>query len=448
MSLSWLEYSQKIFEHFRQKIDIPIPISEEKCAVACSGGIDSVFLTLYLYRYLDSRHLVILHYNHNTRNFENTIEEQFVQNIADNLGIDMISRKREETGHDNEDNLRKQRFDFFEQTAKQLSIKYLFLAHHADDILETMLMRLAYGSSEIAAPKPIHKTASGLFLLRPMLNVQKKEVIQIFQRYNIPWQEDSSNTCQDYLRNRIRNLLKNFDQIFLNRNWKSGFLASYRQLIDDNNFIQSHVDQYSFTSDTLNLNGQKSPAILRRLIPKWLAKHQLTKSSLEKLIFKIIHNEKTTVDINSDLYLTFCNENLKIHCKKTKNFTKYTFNQWVFGDIFLPTGAKLSRQLVDLDDLDLSLKSDHQQCVFITPKFHSISIRTYNDGDRYLPIHSTHTKKLKNLFSERHIDPNLRKQLPVLCNQEEKILWVPNLPPAEIAKVENKVGIKITFSST
>ncbi|MFT6331949.1 MAG: tRNA(Ile)-lysidine synthase [Lentimonas sp.] len=89
-------------------------------------------------------------------------------------------------------------------------IKHLFLGHHQDDLAENFLIRLFRGSGidGLAAMNKITNFQE-IKLIRPFLEFSKTDLTQYLQNKKISWVEDESNEDEKFLRNKIRNFLKN-----------------------------------------------------------------------------------------------------------------------------------------------------------------------------------------------------------------------------------------------
>ena len=117
--------------------------------VACSGGPDSMALLDVILKLRDKRNINIIcaHVNHKLR-IESEQEKVDVENFCKNNKI--IFEYMEITKYD-KDNFHAQarniRYDFFDKLMKKYNAKYLFTAHHGDDLIETILMRISRGST-------------------------------------------------------------------------------------------------------------------------------------------------------------------------------------------------------------------------------------------------------------------------------------------------------------
>lgn len=459
MSLSLKFLAQQAYQRFQSKLLWPdIDFLEKKLCIACSGGVDSIFLTLILAGKFSTKQLVILHYNHTTRGVENEDDELFVREFAQNLGIAFLTEKRKDIPY-TEASLRESRYQFFRKIMRQFDTPYLFTAHHANDVIETMLMRLARGSSEIAAPKMFQKFPDHI-RIRPLLNIPKRDIITFLTEHQISWREDPSNRNDHYLRNRIRKTLVSFDRVIGKQNWETNFLSSYHYLCEDADCLQQMATAYVHDPKRLDLRSAKFSALIRRAIHLWYPE-ALSKTCFEEIFSAILKNETKTLTVTPTLSIKIDHKILtKIITPKA--CPPYHFANWSTGTLFLPNGFYLSRTFHRMNKDDSEgiftnpkkfLQDDNrellnQNVVFLNPEIaKTVSIRTWENGDAYRPIHAPQ-KSLKKLFCEKKIPAPLRRQLPVLCDVQGNILWVPGLPLADHAKIHGNFALKITFSST
>jgi len=97
----------------------------------------------------------------------------------------------------------------------------ILLAHTKDDLLETALMRILRGAGSAGLSAMPEKRGR---LLRPLLKMTRADVIEYLKEKNISWREDSTNTDEKYLRNRIRrSLIPLLNKAF--PSWKNGILS-------------------------------------------------------------------------------------------------------------------------------------------------------------------------------------------------------------------------------
>ena len=175
------------------------------CAV--SGGVDSVVMTHMMYQLAPRLNIKVhgAHFNHHVRPAEETnADEDFARRFCMKTGVtfhvghgDVYGRVKK-TGETVEEAARILRYEFLQKCLPGAKIA---TAHHADDNLETMLMRLirGCGSKGIAGIPPVRDN-----IIRPVMCLSREEIEQYARENNLDWVTDSTNKTDDYLRNRIR----------------------------------------------------------------------------------------------------------------------------------------------------------------------------------------------------------------------------------------------------
>jgi tRNA(Ile)-lysidine synthase len=185
----------------------------DRVVVGVSGGPDSVAL-LYILAGLKKElglKLHVAHLDHSLRP-DSAKDAAFVKNLARKLGLPLTKAKiqrRKLTGRGSpEENARNARFDFFFRIARGIKADKIALGHNLDDQAETVLMRILRGAglSGLAGILP-KRQICGFWIIRPLIEVRRKE-IEAYLRHRRIWPRiDSSNKEDIYLRNRIRNKL-------------------------------------------------------------------------------------------------------------------------------------------------------------------------------------------------------------------------------------------------
>ena len=185
----------------------------DRILVAVSGGADSVCL-LYVFKQLQGLnkvHLAVAHVNHLLRGKDSDGDEVFVRKMAKELGFEFFAHKADVKAIAQkkklslEDAARKVRYDFFLKVSKKHKFNKVGVAHTQDDQAETVLMRLLRGTgitglAAMQAQRKLGDTA----LIRPLLNISKKEIIAYLKKKKIKSRVDASNLKTDFFRNQVR----------------------------------------------------------------------------------------------------------------------------------------------------------------------------------------------------------------------------------------------------
>lgn len=173
--------------------------------VAYSGGVDSRVMLDILYKLKPSgKNLVMLHVNHGLS--DNATEwEDKAKTIADHYGIEIrIAHLNMKDESAIEEVARTRRYEFFVNNIKENDI--IFMGHHKNDNAETLLFRLfrSTGIKGLCGIPQSRKLGAGK-LVRPMMNVSRKEIMDYAVNCKLDWVEDESNKDSKYSRNFIRN---------------------------------------------------------------------------------------------------------------------------------------------------------------------------------------------------------------------------------------------------
>lgn len=220
----------------------------DRILLGISGGPDSVCL-LHLFAALQAEYklkLVAVHFNHMLRE-EAEAEEKFVKNLCKNYAIEFISEQKPVKdffdGDSLEQTARTLRFDFFLKCSRQTKIKKIALAHHKDDLAETVLMRLIRGAGLKGLRGFLPQTKfKNLIVIRPLINLRKKEILAWLEKKKFSYCLDKSNFEETFLRNKLR--LKVIPMLeTLNPNIIENFSASAQTIVLDYDFLENFSRQ-------------------------------------------------------------------------------------------------------------------------------------------------------------------------------------------------------------
>jgi len=280
--------------------------------VGVSGGADSIFL-LNILSQLPIK-VIVAHINHKLRIPHCDQDEEFVKTTVDEINnstkraellfysksanIASLSKK-EKTGL--EETGRKTRYDFFKKLLKSQKGKFIITAHHANDNLETIILNLARGGSlqGLTGIKTLTPP-----LLRPLLDISKKEITDYLKLKNISHKEDASNKDTKYKRNFVRSeIVPLFQKI--NPSVIETTANNVRNLREFNDFIISEAQKWIKTQNTNKLNAKE----FRKL-------HK----ALQKTILREIYKEK--IGNTNNLETKHIEEVLKIIDKNIGNKKK------------------------------------------------------------------------------------------------------------------------------
>ena len=197
----------------------------EKWGVAVSGGADSLCLTLLLQEFCKKNNiqLTALTVNHNIRK-ESEKEAEDVHSFCEKNGVFHVILENTELIGDKsvEEEARRIRYNLLTDYCQKEFISHLFVAHQMEDQVETFLARLARGSGVdgLSAIKAITQK-NGVTIVRPFLDVLKKDITSFLLKNSIEWIEDPMNQDMQYERVKWRKFLPELEKKGLSKEFIS-----------------------------------------------------------------------------------------------------------------------------------------------------------------------------------------------------------------------------------
>lgn len=271
--------------------------------VGVSGGRDSAALLHWLTE-MGYRNLIVCHLDHQLRGRFSTADARFVEELGSRYGLDVdigrdkvaeIARKKKmsiETAG------RAARYSFFAKVAKRRRCRTIFLAHHADDLVETFLINLFRGSGSIGlsgmreiAVRRIDNI--DLRIVRPWLGVWRSEIDRYVSRHRLKFREDASNRDLAPLRNRIRGRIIPYLEKTIGRNIRENIWRAARITAAEKDFFETLLPGKMSGGATLAVKPLREMpvAVQRRVLHKWLSE-----SDVPNVTFDLIERVRTLVD--------------------------------------------------------------------------------------------------------------------------------------------------------
>jgi len=185
----------------------------DKIMVAVSGGPDSVFLMLALLKLknkLKIRELSVCNLDHGLRGAESKRDSAFAKRLAEKEGIRYFHKrvdlkKISAKGLSTEEIARQARYKFFVEAAAKAGAGVIATGHTLDDQAETIIMRLIKGSAlKGIVGIPPARQEGNLYVIRPLIELEKSEIVQHLDDASIPYRIDRTNLEPLFFRNVVR----------------------------------------------------------------------------------------------------------------------------------------------------------------------------------------------------------------------------------------------------
>jgi len=461
---------------------------KEKVLIGLSGGPDSVAL-LYILSDLAIQYklkLFIGHLNHGLRGKEALRDQRFCKLLGRALNIPVYTKNiyikqliKGNIGGSIEDLARKERYKFLKNTAQLIGASKIALGHTADDQAETVIMRLLRGAGTkgLSGIPPKRKLADGLWIVRPLIEAYRKDILLYLRKNKIQYVEDSSNDDPAFLRNRVRHRLLPYLSRY-NPNIKKILQSSAENITAANEYLEKTAEKvfrnkvHIFRGDIIigivrfnalhiairqllvrrivreiEPNIQLESDIVKRILVLAgsakgskgidLQKGLSVRREYEKLIFSSSKGKKNTqaykkkLIVNSKIDITDYNISITTNLQKRNGNKFYPSKRNLTGLHKISQGRKLN----------FTVKLDYDSLK------RPIFVRSRQKGDVIYPIGMSGAKKVKDIFIDEKVPRLYRNKVPVFtCGSQ--VFWIAGYRIGEKFKIkpETKRILEINVS--
>ncbi len=400
--------------------------------VGVSAGPDSMCLLNILEK--KTNKIIVCHINHNIRE-QSIIEEEYLKKYCQEHNLifeSMTIKEYKENNFENE--ARKIRYKYYEEILNKYNSNKLFLAHHGDDLIETILMKIERVSNieGYAGIKRISKLKN-YDIIRPLLPYTKNDIITYNKSHNITYYIDSSNTNIDYTRNWYRHkvlpILKEKD-----KNIHLKFLKYSETLQEYNEYIDREINKKIpniYQNDIINIDIlNKEDPFLKKNILYYIMNdiynnesNIITEKHIQNIL-AIINSNKPNLSINMPQGKILVKEYNKLYIKNNiKEEKKYKI---IFEDNTKIDNLEIKKESKEESDGNNICRLNSKDIKF------PIYIRNRKDGDYMILKNSNYKKKIKEIFIENKLPISKRNNYPLLVDSEDKILWIPNIKKSNL----------------
>ena len=408
------------------------PLMDRGILVGLSGGADSVFLLRFLREYKrreeKSFHILALHVNHGIRGDEAKRDEDFSKQLADELGVEFMSRHvdvptiSKESGLGIEETARNARYSIFSDILSgRNDLGCISVAHNATDNTETVLFNILRGSgiSGMCGIKPIRDN-----IIRPLINVSKDDITSAISDFGIPYVVDSTNLSDEYSRNYIRHkVIPGLKSISSDPEKMLSRFADNMRCDDD--FITGVAD--AFLKEHPVITNRDLSSLHYSVYIRVLSAMTMCKKS--SVSFRIAADIHALLDKDNFSYSLIggssfvCERGVCRVSRATSEGYDFCFGVDIGETDLSPMNAVfvLSNEKIDKtysNVYKISIQANLSSAIING----NLYLRPKNNGDSVFYGGMTH--KVKKLFSDAKIPVSKRGLIPILCD-DSGVVWVP-----------------------
>lgn len=419
----------KVYDFLLNKIKLT---DKDIIVVGVSAGPDSMAL-LHILDDLKKKigyKIVVAHVNHNVRE-ESKEEAEFLRNYCTthNIPFEMmvISKYGDDNFHNEARNIR---YNFYDELITKYGANYLMTGHHADDLMETILMRIVRGSTLRGYSGFSDLVSMNNYkIARPLISVTKQELEEFDKENNIPYRVDKSNFKDKYTRNRYRKnvlpFLKNEDKLVHEK-----FIRFSNQIKECDDFIERMVAK---EIDSVYQDGiiivdkfKLLDIVIGKRIIDYIFSVIYRDDIIEidsrhvDLVINCINSSRANVTFNLPNDYLVVKEYNKVYFKKNINLVM-PYDIELNDEAFLPNGLtikKVNESKTDGNDI-LRLNSND----VVLP----LRVRSRKNGDRIKVKNMNGTKKVNEVLINAKIPASKRDLWPIVVDSQDKIVWIPKV---------------------
>lgn len=435
--------NSNILQRVEMYISQNIPLNKtDKILVGLSGGADSVALLSILKELGYS--CIAAHCHFGLRGAESDRDRDFAEAVSKQLQVPFVEVKFDTLNYAAQKKVsvemacRELRYEWFEQQRNIFACRYLAVAHHRDDSVETVLINLIRGTgiAGLTGIAPINGA-----VIRPLLSLSRLEIEEYLTSARLSHVTDSTNAENIYVRNRIRNrilpLMKNinpsvYDAITSTATHLREAEIIYREAV--NGIISEVVEEREgvIYIDMERLMQHSAP---RTILYEIVKPYGFITSQLDDIIMSF--NESSGKRFFSSTHRIIKDRKYLI-CSEVGREDNHA--------VYYPAEQMLDINIIQAEELPPFTRN--KNCAYfdadkLPP---DLIIRRWRTGDKFMPFGMRGTQKLSDYFTT-HKYSILQKEQAWLMVADNDILWIVGERQSDKYKVtpETKRVAKITI---
>lgn len=413
----------------------------DKIIIGVSGGTDSVALLRALHTLRDDYNLrlVVCHVNHKIRPGAAERDQEFVESLCKDLGVECCVKEADVSALANDWNMsdeeagRKVRYDFFNEVAG--ADGKIATAHNKNDNAETVMMRFMRGTGLHGLTGIPYKRNN---IIRPLLDVSRAEIEEYLTKINQSHITDETNLKPIYTRNKIRlNLIPEIQKEF-NPNFIETLSNNITNYADEDDYMTQQANKavqtyFKITEGELrickNVMQEEHIAIVKRAIKTAFTKAfniELSYQSINNIVSIFNKPNGTKMTVVGEIVASVQYSGIVIQVgSPDKIMCEFAIDTDLVGrsGCLNTNNMTIWYGVVNADNV---VNDGKTFCYPLHLCQNGFTLRTRREGD-VVSIAPSIRKKLKKFFVDEKVDAVKRDECWLLVNENNEVVWIPGL---------------------
>lgn len=433
------------------------PSGPLQVAVGVSGGVDSIVLLDIMHHIAPSlkMDLTVVHVHHGLRGSEADGDAEFVRSMCAERNIECVVERVDVVRYADEHRCgieaaaRALRYEVFERIATERGAPFIVVGHTADDVAETMLMHLARGSGVegLSAHRQTRPLTENITIVRPLLGVQRSDILEHARMHGLSWREDTSNTDPSFLRNMVRNeIMPSMRSTFgkdvaLRMALSSDLMHDASCMIHD--VVEEHLASFA-TFDEITSIIVEGLAALPQYYHRHIIREFLTRGMGQPPSYTDVQRVLDLMHAETGSYASLSGNYTALRERSSINVAPGT--QHLAPKVYVAGSQQLSVRSVGIEDVEIT--DDPQVAYLDADRVNGPLVwRTWEDGDRFIPFGMNGSVLVSDLLTNAKVPFSTRRSHHVVAD-DDGILWLCGIRPAERTRITSVTTNVLILSTT